>query len=123
MSRAREAESAYRNAFEEFSRKVQEVQALTARAGTDPKQVETALVQLERSHVAYIERRNQWVQHLLPSSSQELLRPGTTPQHDHDDCVRAIAQVLWESQGRPEGTCDEDWRRAEEIVRMAAQAA
>ena len=33
--------------------------------------------------------------------------------------VRPIAELLWESAGRPDGTADRDWRRAEEIVREA----
>ena len=38
----------------------------------------------------------------------------------HSDDVRAIAELLWESAGRPEGTAAEDWRRAEEIIEKAA---
>lgn len=78
-------------------------------------------MELEKAHVLYIARRDEWVQHLLPSGDQRP-RPARS-QHEHDDCVRAIAEVLWESAGRPEGTSLEDWRRAEEIVRQAATAA
>jgi len=36
--------------------------------------------------------------------------------------VRDIAELLWETAGRPEGTADEDWRAAEAIVRRASAA-
>jgi phosphosulfolactate phosphohydrolase-like enzyme len=40
-----------------------------------------------------------------------------------DERVRGIAEVLWESAGRPEGTADEDWHLAEQIVQRATAAA
>ena len=40
----------------------------------------------------------------------------------YEDRVRAVARLLWESVGRPEGTADDDWNRAEQIVRRAAAA-
>jgi Protein of unknown function (DUF2934) len=123
MKRAQEAESAYRRAFEEFSKKVQQVQALIGVASADPKQVETALLDLERAHVAYIARRDEWVQHLLPTTSGISRPKSPVSSHEHDDCIRVIAEMLWESAGRPEGTSDRDWHKAEEIVRLAGAAA
>lgn len=123
MNRAQQAEQAYRKAFEAFSQKVQQVQALAALRNADPKQLETALVDLERAHVLYIQRRDEWVQHLLPSSDATLASGRTCSEHEHEECVRAIAEVLWESAGRPEGTSAQDWHRAEEIVRLASKAA
>ncbi|MGH9594858.1 MAG: DUF2934 domain-containing protein, partial [Bryobacteraceae bacterium] len=38
----------------------------------------------------------------------------------HTDRVRAVASLRWEAAGRPEGTAEEDWFRAEEIVGSAA---
>ena len=123
MKRAQEAEQAYRKAFQVFSGKVAQVQALAALPNANPQFVETALLELERAHVTYIARRDEWVQHLLPSKTGSLNKPARDTQHEHDDCVRAIAELLWESAGRPEGTSERDWHRAEEIVRLAAAAA
>jgi hypothetical protein len=81
--------------------------------------LDTALLELEKAHVHYIARRDEWVQHLLPSETGSR----RDSKHEHDDCVRVIAEVLWESAGRPEGTSEQDWRRAEEIVRLAGAAA
>lgn len=119
MDRLREAEEAYRNAFSEFARQVQRVQALTAQAHVDPKTFEAALLDLERAHVQYDLTRDRWVQFLLPSAAKS---PHDV-ENSHADCVRTIAEVLWESAGRPEGTADKDWRKAEEIVKAAAAVA
>jgi hypothetical protein len=37
--------------------------------------------------------------------------------------VPAIAELIWESAGRPDGTAEEDWRRAEAIVKCAVATA
>jgi hypothetical protein len=35
------------------------------------------------------------------------------------DHIREIAELLWECEGRREGRADEDWYRAQEILRRA----
>jgi sugar phosphate isomerase/epimerase len=124
MRTAKEAELAYRKAFVEFSKKVQEVQALTADPHPDAARLEKALLALEQAHVAYSARRDQWVAHLLPSASHGPQRARQSETRSaHEDCVRAIAELLWEGAGRPEGTAEENWRKAEEIVKQAALVA
>jgi hypothetical protein len=68
MATARDAEMAYRRAFEEFARWVEEVQVLTANPNPDRGRVEVALVQLEKARVVYNQRRDEWARHLLLSS-------------------------------------------------------
>jgi hypothetical protein len=115
MDGKRDAEQAYRHAFEEFAKKVQHAQELTTQPHADPQAVETALLELERAHVHYDICRDQWLKHLLPEPSR-----GRDVEHAHDACVRIIAELLWQSAGRPDGRADEDWRKAEEIVKQAA---
>ena len=114
----RQAELAYREAFAEFSKKAQHVQTLRLLSNVDPKTMEAALLELERAHVQYNLRRDEWVQHLLPGGAVKQAEV----ERAHQDCVRSIAAMLWENAGRPEGTASEDWRRAEEIVRQATAA-
>ncbi len=111
------AEAEYRSAFENFSRKAQRVQLLAEHPTGDRKAFETALLELEKAHLAYNDARDAFVRKLLPAS--------TGPDHvrrDHRDDVQAIAELLWESAGRPTGTAEEDWRRAEAIVKCAVAA-
>ena len=124
MMRVREAEQAYRQAFDEFAKQAQHVQVLTAQSYVDAKVLEAALLELERAHVNYDLCRDQWVQFLLPSGIRDsVFKSASDVEHSHEDCVRTIAELLWKNSGRPEGTAHEDWRKAEEIVRQAAAGA
>lgn len=103
---------------------MREVQVLTGLINTDPSDVEAALLDLERAHVTYNSARDQWVQYLLPSANHRVQATSLHElRHDHENCVRTIAELLWESAGRPEGTAAENWRKAEEIVKQAGAAA
>lgn len=109
-------ESNYRSAFEDFSRKAERVQQLTGHPSGDRNEFEAALLELERAHLAYGEARDALVRTLLPTA------PPVGPRDDHRADIRAIAELLWESAGRPTGTAEEDWRRAEAIVQTAVGA-
>ena len=123
MQGLHQAEQAYRRAFDEFAKKAQYVQTLMARPNVDPLALEAALLELECAHVAYDLYRDQWVQQLLPSANRNAkLKTPREVEDAHEDCVRAIAELLWENAGRPEGRSHEDWRKAEEIVKQAAAA-
>jgi Protein of unknown function (DUF2934) len=115
MVMAASVEEGYRSAFEEFSRKAQRVQSLTEHPTGDRKAFETALLELEKAHLEYNEARDALVRSLLPGSVKERNRVAA----DHRGDVQAIAELLWESAGRPTGTAEEDWRRAEAIVQRA----
>jgi len=93
------------------------VQSLAAQ-NTGGVVFETALLELERAHVAYNRARDAFLGYLLPES--EHIPPDR--EFDADGDVQGIAQLIWESEGRPDGTADEDWRRAETIVRRALAA-
>jgi hypothetical protein len=120
MTMTRGVETDYREAFENFSRKAERVQFL-AREGNagegnnNEKAFETALLDLERAHLAYNQARDAFLRSLLPESAQ-------IPAFDnqaHASDVPTLAELLWESAGRPDGTAEEDWRRAEAIVKRA----
>jgi hypothetical protein len=113
----------YRTAFEDFSRKAQLVQLLTENPTGDRKAFEAALLELEKAHLAYNEARDAFLQTLLPAftPAQPDRRQDHSPQ-DHSEDVQAIAELLWASAGRPTGTAEEDWRRAEAIVKCAVAA-
>jgi hypothetical protein len=109
------AEVDYRSAFEDFSRKAQQVQFLAEHHDGDQTAFETALLELEKAHLAYNGARDAFVRTLLPISA----RAQPDQRQDHNLDVQAIAELLWESAGRPTGTAEEDWRRAEAIVKSA----
>jgi len=116
MATAVAVERRYRLAFEDFSRKAQRVQSLTEHANSDQSAFEAALLELEKAHLAYDDARDALVRAMLPSAEQKA-RVG------HREHIPAIAELLWESAGRPTGTAEEDWRRAEAIVETAFASA
>ena len=118
MVMAASVEEDYRYAFEDFSRKAERVQFLTEHPTGDRKTFEAALVELEKAHLAYNQARDAFVQSLLPAS----VPAPRDHRQDHSRDVRTIAELLWESAGRPTGTAEDDWRRAEAIVKRAAAA-
>jgi len=118
MLMAVSVEEGYRSAFEDFSRRAQKVQLLTEHPNGDREAFEKALLDLEKAHLAYNEARDALVQSLLPTS----VPAPPTQRQDHLHDVQTIAELLWESAGRPTGTAEEDWRRAEAIVKCAVAA-
>jgi hypothetical protein len=116
MAMVGSVQAEYRLAFEDFSRKAQRVQLLTEHPTGDRKEFETALLELEKAHLAYDEARDALVNSLLPSAQAA---GRAAPVQNHREDVRTIAELLWESAGRPSGTAEEDWQRAEAIVRRA----
>jgi len=119
MTKTREIEAEYREAFENFSKKAERVQALSAQPSTDGKAFETALIELERAHLAYNQARDAFRRSLLPESTEI---PASNYQ-EHASDVPTFAELIWENAGRPDGTAEEDWRRAEAIVKCAIATA
>ena len=116
-------EAEYRSAFKDFSRKAQRVQALTENPTGDRKSFETALLELEKAHLAYDEARDALVRSLFPSVSPSQNRTAANTAQNHRADVKTIAELLWESAGRPIGTAEDDWQRAEAIVNRAVATA
>jgi Protein of unknown function (DUF2934) len=119
MATVASVEDEYRSAFEDFSRKAQQVQHLTEHPTGDRRAFETALLELEKAHLAYNDARDALVRALLPA----VQHPRARVVQDHQQDVPAIAELLWESAGRPTGTAEEDWQRAEAIVQCAVASA
>ena len=117
-----EACRAYESAFHRFSEQVRRLQILTSDPHPNRVAIEAALVDVEKARVLYDCSRDEMARVLLPISRGVEVPCKDTPEALNER-VRGIAEILWESSGRPEGTADEDWRVAEQIVKQAAAAA
>lgn len=80
MTAAHDVEVAYRRAFDEFAKWVEQVQALAANAIPDRKAINTALFELEKARAEYHYRRDEWAQYLLGSPRDSY----HSVQHDED---------------------------------------
>lgn len=105
----------YRQAFREFARKAQSVQLL--REALDPARtsIDEALVELERARLHYNRCRDALASALLPGSIL-----ASAPSRENVEHVREFAKLLWDFEDRRDGRADDDWYRAEKIVRSAA---
>ena len=110
----------YRRAFEDFSQKAQQLQRLTVQPNPDRAAIEEAVLAMERARLFYSECRDALARQLLSASRKDSLAAKSDLPAVHPQRVRGIAELLWEVSGRPEGTADDDWYRAEEILRRAA---
>jgi hypothetical protein len=110
--------SDYRSAFAEFAQRDRQVRALIADPHPDWQAIDAALLELEKARVNYDHRRDILTQELLSSAPGRPLAP---PASDSIQTrVKEVAELRWELAGKPEGTDEENWYRAEDIVRRAA---
>jgi hypothetical protein len=107
----------YRNAWEAYSRKHTALQCLMESAQPEKSRIESVVLELEKARGAHNAARDRLAKHLsapLPAGIIE-------PEESEESHVRSTAQLLWEMAGRPAGTAESDWIRAEHLIRRAAQ--
>jgi hypothetical protein len=88
-----------------------------AAVNPDWQAIDAALLEMEKARVNYNQHRDALAHQLLNSS--EPVEDSTEPFANR---VSEIAELRWELAGKPEGTDDENWYRAEDIVRQATAA-
>src|SRR5579864_1904215 len=96
----KEAWRAYQRAFHDFSDRVRHLQALTTDPHPDRAAIQAALVEVEKARVIYDAYRDALAQQLLPASQRSDL-PTEDPPEAKTERVKSIAELLWESAGRP----------------------
>jgi Protein of unknown function (DUF2934) len=106
---------AYRQAFSEFACKARRVQALKETSGPARASIDDALVELERARLHHNNCRDALAAALRPNSILASPAP-----RDHVGHIREFALLLWDFEDRRDGRAEEDWYRAEKIVRSAA---
>jgi Protein of unknown function (DUF2934) len=110
--------NAYRTTFQEYARTLDALQVLMNTGTVDAARMDSALLEVEQARIAHNTARDQL--------AKELVRPALpTPAEDpaagsKEHHIRQTAQLLWEMAGRPDGTAEHDWSRAEQLVHRAA---
>ncbi|MDQ2950011.1 MAG: DUF2934 domain-containing protein [Acidobacteriota bacterium] len=106
----------YQLCFQEFSKAVTTIQHLTAQPSVTQSEFARAVVDLENARISYNHARDALAAELLESS----FPLGPDASQGRQMRTKRIAELLWESAGRPAGTADDDWRRAEQIINRVA---
>ena len=109
----------YRNAWEEFVRATNALQDTLTAIAPDRVRAEAALFEAEKARVAYNSARDLLVAQMAGLRTAENPPSRVLPQ---DGKVRAVARLLWELDGKPDGTALADWLHAERLVQSASAA-
>lgn len=117
---SREYIQAYRDAFREYQREAHRVAEIKAQASHDPAETERALLSVEYARLAYNETRDMLAASLMSAESSRELWAIPAASGRKQARVKSIAELLWELAGKPQGTADDDWYRAERVVRRSA---
>jgi DUF2934 family protein len=107
----------YRAAFDRLSIQVRQLQKLTAKDKPDPTEIEAALIAVELARQDYNASRDVLAREMLQRSTRRIPRARHEFPGSDLTRVKAIAKLLWDLTGRPEGKAEENWYRAEDIIR------
>lgn len=109
----------YRQAFENFREKVRSVQNLAAVEIHDQATIDSAVLEMEIAKECYKAARDALFLEMIPSQDRRFVASG---DGRNEEDVRELAELLWELEGRPEGSALDDWYRAENIHRRSFRA-
>lgn len=82
--------------------------------------IEAALLEVEQARVAHNAARDRLAQQLTGAVAAIDVRSKSVADRWR---VRRTAHLLWEVAGKPHGTAESDWQRAETLVRAASAGA
>ena len=112
MSNDRDLVEDYRSAWAKYDVSLREFQTAVERE--DRGSIERLLFSLERARSQYRAARDRLAAEMLGADVSVL------PPTPVDYRIRDTAQLLWELSGKPQGTEENDWLRAERIVSCAS---
>jgi hypothetical protein len=82
----------------------------------EKSRIDSVVLELEKARSAHSAARDRLAKHLNANLPFQLMAPESEERR-----VRSTAQLLWEMAGRPDGTAELDWLRAEHLIRAASQ--
>ena len=106
---------AYREAFRDFQREASRLAKINARSSYDAAEAEAALLCVEHARLTYNDTRDTLAAFLMSPEGRQAfwMIPAASRR------VKDLAELFWELAGKPQGTADDDWYRAERVVRHA----
>src|SRR5690349_3649574 len=100
----------YREAFDAFREKVRAMQAVAAGKNHDQSEIDAAVLAMDIAKQEYNTARDALFLEMIPSVKQD---PASKEgRGESKEEIRELAELLWELEGRPEGSALDDWHRA-----------
>jgi hypothetical protein len=109
----------YRQAFQNYREKVRNVQNLTLLEDRNQATIDAVVLEMEIAKEDYSSARDALFSEMVPLANGHISQSENVPSEKE---VRELAELLWELEGRPEGTALDDWYRAENIYRRSFRA-
>jgi hypothetical protein len=107
----------YRDAFRQFMREADRLSEIKVKFAHDPAEAEKALLLVEHARLTYNDTRDALAASLMRPESRRKFWSIPVAVRREQARVKSIAELLWELAGKPQGSADDDWYRAERVVR------
>jgi hypothetical protein len=114
---------AYRDAFRQFQREADRLAVIKAQSFYDPTEAERALQRVEHARLTYNDTRDLLAATFMAAETARKFWAIPASARREQYRVKSIAELLWELAGKPQGSAEDDWYRAERVVRHAGAAA
>jgi len=102
-----------------FAREAGKLAEIQASAASDRAEAEKALLRVENARLAYNDTRDALAASLMTATASRAFWRIPAAARREKTRVKDIAELLWELAGKPQGSADDDWYRAERVVRYA----
>jgi hypothetical protein len=112
---------AYRDAYRQFAGEAVRLAKIRAQSSYNAAEAEKALLRLEEAHISYNDARDLLAASRMPAAFWKAFWAIPPAARQDDRRVKGMAELLWELAGKPEGTAEDDWYRAERVVRQSGQ--
>ena len=110
---------AYRDAFRRLEREATRLAKINAKASYDPAEAEAALLCMEQARLTYNDTRDTLAAFLMSPEARREFWMVPAAKRQETRRVKGLAELFWELAGKPQGSADDDWYRAERVVRHA----
>ncbi len=110
----------YRETWQEFSAKLDQLQALVEAGHRE--EAASAFIEVEKARLRHNAARDRLAACLTSEieGSGRARATASPSSAAEENRIRRAARLLWEFSGKPEHSAESDWRRAEELVRSAS---
>jgi hypothetical protein len=116
-------QNAYRGTYGVYATRLNDLQRLHDSGVRDAAAIEAAVLELENARVAHNHARDLLARSLSTAAPERVHDAWFAPEGESEERrIRNVAQLLWDLAGRPDGTAERDWYRAERLVESSTWA-